>query len=187
MKKSKVKPCSANLNAYFRMYFDCIHRMEGAAIRGKQPASSDLMQYAFLTVATTAIMAETNDSRSPEVWLAVYEDAILNLTVLTPRQFLNTFPPTKSYERTYQFGDYGSGCGYYPSIDVLQNLPQDEPIGEDIADVLWHYSNVDIEAFLMGYAQTLQACPGWESMWPDLLENMGLCYDEEEYDIPASY
>lgn len=67
------------------------------------------------------------------------------LAKLTPRQLLNTFPPTKSFDgQKYQSKDYLS------TMEAVRAVPLDEPIGDDrLFELLWDYVNPDVSTYMV--------------------------------------
>ena len=61
---------------------------------------------------------------------------------LTPRQFMNIFPARKVYDGArYECKDY------FSTMEMVNSLNQDEPIGDKIEDFLWDYMNLDTQMF----------------------------------------
>ena len=64
------------------------------------------------------------------------------ITLMTPRQFMNTFPATKEYDGArYQTKDY------FFTMEMISTFNMDEPIGDKIDDFLWDYRNRDTDLF----------------------------------------
>lgn len=67
------------------------------------------------------------------------------LAKLTPRQLLNTFPPTKAFDgEKYQSKDY------FSTMEAVRAFSLDEPIGDDrLFDLLWDYVNPTISVYMV--------------------------------------
>lgn len=67
------------------------------------------------------------------------------MSLLTPREFLRTFPPKKSYD-----GNKWGCIDYFSTMEKFKDLPMDEPIntsGVDMLEIISGYSNDDILNF----------------------------------------
>jgi len=62
--------------------------------------------------------------------------------LLTPVEFVNVFPIDKDYDGyKYEMKDY------FYTIDYMNSLDPDKPIGEEITKLLWEYQNFEITMF----------------------------------------
>lgn len=67
------------------------------------------------------------------------------MSLLTPREFLRTFPPKKSYD-----GNTWGCIDYFSTMEKFKDLPMDEPIntsGVDMLEFICGYSNDDVLEF----------------------------------------
>jgi len=88
------------------------------------------------------------------------------MALLMPKEFMQMFPITKDYDgHKYQFKDY------FYTRNYVNQLPQDEPIGDKIHDFLWEYSNHDITEFMVKLMETvsnlrrLEGLPSLAEQW----------------------
>lgn len=80
-----------------------------------------------------------------------YGDATMNLlSCLTPEEFVITFPPEKIYD-----GEKYGWKDYYTTMEAVRALPEGEPIGDHIEDLLWDYMNWSIRKFQVGLISTV--------------------------------
>lgn len=136
---------------------------------------TSLKQFAYVLVklfgyqpkATTAEEADTN--------FRFFCSTKTALSLLTPREFLATFPPDKQYD-----GERYGEKDYFTTMEAVSSYPQDVPIGKDIMYFLSDYMNEDINIFviegmcLTGDMYSLQTgC----NMVEDIFEEMGTPVD----------
>ena len=125
------------LKAYARMLIKWAERNGG--IEPKTPY--DKMQFAYLVVKA-AILRKDGDDLDED--FQYYQDAMTYLASLTPLQLVTTFPPEKIYDgKRWQCKDY------YSTMETVNALPQDEPIGEAIFNLLCDYQNEDIRTLVV--------------------------------------
>lgn len=91
---------------------------------------------------------------------------------LTPKEFIHLFPITKEFNgRKWQIKDY------FYMRDYINTLEQDKPIGEEILNFLWEYTNRDITMFNVNFMccfsdlQRIEGYPGFMEQWA---ENNGI-------------
>lgn len=66
------------------------------------------------------------------------------ISYLTPREFMNLFPVSKFYD-----GDRYGMKDYHYTMDYINSMNKDEPIGEKALEFLVEYTNRDIHIFNM--------------------------------------
>ena len=66
------------------------------------------------------------------------------MSKLKVSEFINLFPIKKEYN-----GDKFGWKDYFFTVDKLKEYNQDKPIGEQVDDLLWDYTNDDICAFMV--------------------------------------
>ena len=125
------------LKAYARMLIKWAERNGG--IEPKTPY--DKMQFAYLVVKA-AILRKDGDDLDED--FQYYQDAMTYLASLTPLQLVTTFPPEKIYDgKRWQCKDY------YSTMEAVNVLRQNEPIGEAIFNLLCDYQNEDIRTLMV--------------------------------------
>ena len=65
---------------------------------------------------------------------------------LTPREFMNLFPVTKIYD-----GEKFGMKDYYSTMEYVNTLDQDKPIGDNITVLIMEYLNKDIIRFAVNF------------------------------------
>lgn len=69
---------------------------------------------------------------------------------LTPNEFMNIFPIKKDFTGyKYEMKDY------YSSIEFINNLDRNKPIGDNVSYFLMEYTNKDIDKFVIKSVMTL--------------------------------
>lgn len=133
----------------------------------KQLAYTLIRQSLYHSKSTTAEEADTN--------FRFFCSTKNVLSLLTPREFLTTFPPDKQYD-----GERYGEKDYFTTMEAVSSYPQDVPIGKDIMYFLSGYMNKDINIFviegmcLTGDMYGLQTgC----NMVQDIFEEMGTPVD----------
>lgn len=88
------------------------------------------------------------------------------MALLIPKEFIQLFPITKDYNgHKYQSKDY------FYTMDYVNKLPRNEPIGENINEFLWKYMNNDITEFMVKSMQAvsnlrrLEGLPSLSEQW----------------------
>ena len=78
-------------------------------------------------------------------------DAVVNMIgLLKPAELLTIFPVTKIYDGDrYQIKDY------YSTMEALNKLDQDKPIGKGAFEVLWDYTNWSLSEFMVEMMSTM--------------------------------
>lgn len=72
------------------------------------------------------------------------------ISLLTPAELLTIFPITKTYDEKRW------GCkDYFYTIDALNNIGMDELIGDKVDDLLWSYTNPDLDRFTVNFLCTI--------------------------------
>ena len=122
-------------DAYIRM-------LEDRGVRYAKGEMGVLPSYAFVAVRYFNGL----DLKSLDFEIVRWIEQITRhlLAHLTPRQLLNTFPPTKDYDgERYECKDY------FSTMEAVRAFPMDEPIGADGIDhLLWDYMNPTISVFM---------------------------------------
>lgn len=78
-------------------------------------------------------------------------DAIVSLIgLLKPIELMQLFPIEKYYD-----GAAIQTKDYYYTMDVINKLDPDKPIGNEVLSLLWDYQNWDITTFLVEFLQTI--------------------------------
>ncbi|CUB59053.1 hypothetical protein BN2127_JRS10_04752 [Bacillus subtilis] len=91
---------------------------------------------------------------------------------ITPREFINMFPITKSYD-----GDKWEAKDYFFTINRAKEIGMDTPIGENILEFLYDYENWDITCFTissMTIMSRLRRAGGKKSLAEEFFEDAGM-------------
>lgn len=91
---------------------------------------------------------EITTSELASLWFTVYNNALTVLGSLTPIELERMFPIIKEYD-----GERWEMKDYFTAKEVLNKLPQDEPISENMEmfEFLWDYHNNTLREFLVKY------------------------------------
>ena len=94
------------------------------------------------------------------------------MATLTPNEFVNLFPIRKDFD--------GHKCeckDYFYTVECIEKLSQNEPIGEKIDDFLWDYTNLETSIFLvksMGCVDNLRRFDGQCGMVEEFFADKGI-------------
>lgn len=91
---------------------------------------------------------------------------------LTPPEFMNLYPIEKTYD-----GDKYECKDYFYTKNYIKGLNQEQPIGEEILNLLWEYQNMELRIFnvnLMMYMSNLRRLDGQPSLMEDFADTVGL-------------
>ncbi|MBG9830778.1 hypothetical protein [Bacillus wiedmannii] len=95
------------------------------------------------------------------------------MKVLTPRDFITMFPIDKNYD-----GDRYEMKDYFFTMNEINKIGMDTPIGENITEFLWDYQNFkDITLFnlaSMSILSKLQKMQGKKTLSEEFAERLGL-------------
>jgi hypothetical protein len=103
-----------------------------------------LAAYCLCYVRYFNIAAQTEGALAIDVFHGASAGKNL-LSLLTPREFIRTFPPQKRYD-----GNKLGCIDYFTSIEKFKDLPMDEPIDcsdADMLELVCGYDNPDILEF----------------------------------------
>lgn len=141
----KPKPSMSEL--YYKAYKRKLNTMAEVAESDHElePDATGLMSLVFLGTKYFIGLSDENEPKDMKSMLTNFrlaESIKLLMACLTPRQFMNVFPITKTYDGAkYGWKDY------FYVMEKVGSLNQDAPIGEGIDDFLWDYQNEDTETF----------------------------------------
>lgn len=110
---------------------------------------------------------------------ASYDEAVSNFNfasaikqimgLVTPKEFMNIFPIDKDFKGyKYEMKDY------FYTIDYINTLDQDKPIGDKVLEMTWEYQNMEIMHFtiaIMGFMSDIRRFEGKRSImeeWADM-------------------
>lgn len=83
---------------------------------------------------------------------------------LTPLEFINLFPITKDFD-----GERWGTKDYFYTMKYIKTLDPDAPIGEEIFNFLWEYTNWEITIFNVNYLRYISDMRQLEGK-PSLME-----------------
>ncbi len=88
-----------------------------------------------------------------QVRFTVIDSIFTILGCLTLRNFVTAFPIEKYYK-----GDKWEEKDYFSTMEVLNNMDLDKPIGRDeLSELLWDYYNADLRHAYMEYTSAMSA------------------------------
>ena len=109
-----------------------------------------MLIYLYVKYIGAVDRADTNDReisfyKNTPMERFQYLDTIVNMIgLLRPMELLQLFPVTKIYD-----GDKYQVKDYYYTMEALNKLDQDKPIGKEAFALLWDYTNWDISEFMV--------------------------------------
>lgn len=132
-------------------------------------------QFAYILVKLFGYQPKSTTAEEADTNFRFFCSTKNVLSLLTPREFLNTFPPDKQYD-----GERYGTKDYFTTMEAVSGYPQDAPIGKEIMSFLIDYMNMRIRLFtvegmcLTGDMYRLQTgC----NMVEDIFEEMGTPVD----------
>ena len=81
---------------------------------------------------------------------------------LTPMELLQVFPVEKTYN-----GERWEAKDYFFTMDALRRHGLDKPLGKDVLDVLWDYTNIHVRLFnvaMLNAVDALRRMEGQETL-----------------------
>ncbi|HUX79105.1 MAG TPA: hypothetical protein VMW10_05095 [Alphaproteobacteria bacterium] len=104
---------------------------------------TQIMSIAFMGVKAFSLLKDKEeDINSLELRFRQMGIVKSFMSYLTPIQLMNTFPIRKEYD-----GDKYECKDYFYTKSKLDELNQDNPIGDKLDDLLWDYMNHDLQMF----------------------------------------
>ena len=112
----------------------------------------------------------------PVEWRFRFADTVKGfMATLTPKEFINIFPIMKEFD-----GKRMEMKDFFSTMEYINELKQDEPIGDQILDFLWEYHNIHIRLFtvrLMSLMSDLRRAAGY----PGIMEEWAAENEIETY------
>lgn len=169
MQSFKVSKDQKN-RAYYRIYSKYIDMMEREGIPFYVLTSEEKEKflYAIVMYLVTLDQRSTKNMKDARETHAMYDSVITLLSSLTPSQLVRMFPIDKYYDgEKYEMKDY------FSTREVIDKLPQDEPIHLhiDMVELMWDYCNTHIRHLLTAAMCGVDEIRKW----------MGKCSMMEEY------
>lgn len=127
---------------YRKKYGDMASKYFEACADGKDRYS--LAAFCFCYVRHFNIAAQTEGALAIDIFHGASAGKNL-LSLLTPREFLRTFPPKKSYD-----GSKWGSIDYFSTMEKFKDLPMDKPFsasGVDMLEFIYGYDNEDVLEF----------------------------------------
>ena len=90
---------------------------------------------------------------------------------LTPRELLQIFPVEKTYD-----GERWEAKDYFFTMDVLRRHGLDKPLGKNVLDVLWDYTNTHVRLFnvaMLNAVDALRRMEGQETLMQEWAASNG--------------
>ena len=90
---------------------------------------------------------------------------------LTPRELLQIFPVEKTYD-----GERWEAKDYFFTMDVLRKHGLDKPLGKNVLDVLWDYTNIHVRLFnvaMLNAVDALRRMEGQETLMQEWAASNG--------------
>ena len=90
---------------------------------------------------------------------------------LTPRELLQIFPVEKTYD-----GERWEAKDYFFTMDVLRKHGLDKPLGKNVLDVLWDYTNIHVRLFnvaMLNAVDALRLMEGQETLMQEWAASNG--------------
>ncbi|EOA3903589.1 hypothetical protein ACE41A_08805 [Bacillus cytotoxicus] len=168
----KDKPDYAEI--YLRMFMNTVHELKEQDEK-KRSLSKDTYKKAIFS-GVRYIAGSKNDISNYDYLMNrfILIGYLKNLMkVLTPRDFITIFPIDKEYD-----GDRYEMKDYFFTMDEINKIGMDKPIGEKILEFLWDYQNFkDITRFnlaAMRILNNLQKMKGKKTLTEEFVERLGI-------------
>jgi hypothetical protein len=99
---------------------------------------------------------------------------LINMTILTPREFMQLFPIEKTYD-----GERWDCKDFYSVMKYIHTLDIDEPIMDEkkLFDLLWEYMSFDINMFMVEWMSSMERMAhlqGEPGPLDKLIDDMGI-------------
>ena len=157
------------LNAYDRALIDYEKAYENNQEENIREIVKKIIVYGVKSIITKIDDSSLNLSELN----FIMADGITQLMgTLTPREFINLYPIMKEYD-----GDKHGLKDYFYTRDYMDTLDPNEPIGEEIINLLWEYHNMEIKIFnvkLIGCMSDVRVLQGGKSIEQEFADSFGL-------------
>ena len=138
----KLVKCTTKSELYHKAF---VHKLESALRSNKELNTTDVMSISFLGVKVYSRF-DKKGMGLEDLMIDFENMEIIKgfMALLTPRQFMNTFPITKVYD-----GDKYETKDYPYTMNMIKEMGIDKPIEDRMDKFLWDYLNRDISMFLV--------------------------------------
>ncbi|WP_286909662.1 hypothetical protein [Clostridium sp. UBA1652] len=155
---------------YLKAFDDALIAYE-EAFKDNKKDLKEIIRKIIVYGVKSIITKEQDDSQSELNFIMA--DGITQLMgSLTPGEFISLYPIKKEYD-----GDKSGFKDYYYTKAYMDTLNADEPIGQEIINLLWEYHNIEIKLFnvkLLGYMSDVRVLNGGRSLEQEFAGDMGL-------------
>ena len=113
---------------------------------------------------------------------AYLDNIVQTIGMLTPRQLVEVFPIHKTYD-----GDKYQMKDYFYTMEEINKIGLDNPIGDKSFELLWDYENNDLRNFLVETVSTMNLVNmyrGGVDAFDYILNNKELPREEEKTRLP---
>lgn len=135
-----------------------------------KPVIKKLIVYGVKAVNTINSKSETLGAAPANFQFA--QLIISFMSGLTPLEFMNLFPISKDFK-----GERWGTKDYFYTMNYIKTLNPDAPIGEEIFNFLWEYTNLEVTIFnvnYLGYISDLRRLEGKPSLMEEWASQNGI-------------
>lgn len=156
---------------YLRKYYEMANKHYDAFMENRDRYS--LAAYCLCYVRLFNIAAQADGALAKDVFQGASAGKNV-MSLLTPKEFLRTFPPKKSYD-----GNKWGCIDYFSTMEKVKDMPMDAPIntsGVDTLEFICGYSNDDVLEFnvnCMLAVSRLQEAETGNDLFDSFLESQG--------------
>lgn len=182
-KKQRISRGRPYSEAFIRLLCKGSKTFEDLVVRG------EITKYVYLGVRAMEELSlakkKVYEWEEVEAEASILSTLIMAIGLLTPSQFIQTFPADKKYD-----GEKYCTKDYFSSMEAIRALDPSKPIGDEdaVLNLLWDYQNWNINLFMVEWMASLsRVCRMQGRMDPmeEFLRDQGVAtytlHEEEGY------
>ena len=185
-KQVQSNPLKSKYQVYQRALKRCIEVVSKEHAKDRLDINQ-VQKFIFLSVKMIATSKRTDEENillklQPMERYAYLDNIVQTIGMLTPRQLIGVFPIYKRYD-----GDKYQMKDYYYTMEEINKIGLDNPIGNKSFELLWDYENNDLRNFLVETVSALNLVNmyrGGVDAWDYILNNKELPREEEKTRLP---
>lgn len=136
------------VNSKHLLYQRALRRLIDAGIENSTEINH-IQKFIFISVKLVSTSKRTDEENlllklQPMERYAYLDNIVQTIGLLTPRQLIEVFPIYKRYD-----GDKHQMKDYFYTMEEINKIGLDNPIGNRAFELLWDYENNDLREFLV--------------------------------------
>ena len=168
------------------VYQRALRRLVAAGIEDSTDINH-IQKFIFINVKLVSTSKRTHEENlliklQPMERYAYLDNIVQTIGMLTPRQLVEVFPIHKTYD-----GDKYQMKDYFYTMEEINKIGLDNPIGDKSFELLWDYENNDLRNFLVETVSTMNLVNmyrGGVDAFDYILNNKELPREEEKTRLP---